>query len=376
MPGWHAKTKELVEADKLTVLGITQEQHPDRTALFMQWQQMEWPVLLDSLNLLGCKGIPFTLLIDEHGIVRFQNPKSDELETFLQTAYEPPAAGKAVEAWPERDSAEGDVLWGGADAIDRAVTRFEKRVQEHPDDGKAHFRLGVAYRQRYDSAKRQEGDFSKAIGSWKAALAEDPSQYIWRRRIQQYGPRLDKPYSFYDWVHEARKAITARGETPIDLVAEPSGAEFAYPDKTAEEASFAEHPDPRGKVPQDERRLVGIEATAVPSTKDGSPAYRVHLKFRPNVLGKVHWTNDAGPLAFFPDESEAYEIKHFQKAGRPMDQLTSFEIRNIEFELRPSSNKSELPKQFKGWAYYYVCEDVNGQCLFLRQKVTLALKAE
>lgn len=57
------------------------------------------------------------------------------------------------------------------------------------------FRLGVAYRARYDSLLRQPGDFRKAVEHWERALALDANQYIWRRRIQQYGPRFDKPIS-------------------------------------------------------------------------------------------------------------------------------------------------------------------------------------
>jgi len=35
------------------MVGIIEEQHPDRAQLFMQWKQMGWPVMVDSLNLLN-----------------------------------------------------------------------------------------------------------------------------------------------------------------------------------------------------------------------------------------------------------------------------------------------------------------------------------
>ena len=221
MPGWHAKTSELVQAGKLKVLGITQEQHPARTALFMQWHEMEWPVLLDSLNLLGCKSIPFTLLIDEHGIVRYQNPKDAELAAFMEAHYPKPEQTATPETNPTRSSPEGQLVWGGTAERNSAIESLTDRLKLSPNEATSHFRLGVAYRLRHDSAQAEKGDFEKAISSWKTALSIDPSQYIWRRRIQQYGPRLDKPYSFYDWVHQARKDITARGEIPHPLDAEP-----------------------------------------------------------------------------------------------------------------------------------------------------------
>ena len=53
--------------------GIIEEQHPDRAQLFMQWKQMGWPVMVDSLNLLNVPYVPITLEIDEGGVIRFVN---------------------------------------------------------------------------------------------------------------------------------------------------------------------------------------------------------------------------------------------------------------------------------------------------------------
>jgi len=35
------------------MVGILEEQNPDRARLFMQWKQMGWPLLVDSYNLLA-----------------------------------------------------------------------------------------------------------------------------------------------------------------------------------------------------------------------------------------------------------------------------------------------------------------------------------
>ena len=48
VPGWHEATKEWQEAGDLQMVGIIQEQHPDRARLFMQWKEMGWPILIDS----------------------------------------------------------------------------------------------------------------------------------------------------------------------------------------------------------------------------------------------------------------------------------------------------------------------------------------
>ena len=90
MPGWHAKTKQLAASGDLQVIGIAQEQHADRTQLFMQWHNMDWPVMADPFNLFGVSAVPITLLVDEHGVIRKKNPKSDDLATFLAQEFPKP----------------------------------------------------------------------------------------------------------------------------------------------------------------------------------------------------------------------------------------------------------------------------------------------
>ncbi len=328
--------------------------------------------MLDAANLLGVTAVPYTFLIDEHGIIRFRNPKSDDLKTFLGAVYDKPAEVSRP-TLVFRDSAEEKLLWGGDTTLNEAIGLLTSRTRAEPKNAEAFFRLGVAHRRRYDSPLRQDDDFAQAIGSWKAALALNPNQYIWRRRIQQYGPRLDKPYSFYDWVNKAREEITARGEKPHPLIAEPSGAEFAYPEKKAGEASkLSQHPDPEGKVHRDQQKLVQVKAVAVPSTKGDAKAYRVHLRFTPNEKRKVHWSNDAGPLTLIPEAADAVEVAHFQDAPKPPNELTSAETRQVEFEIRAKDGQA-FPKTLTCAAFYYVCEDVNGQCLYLRQDVQVDL---
>ena len=52
----------------------------------------------------------------------------------------------------------------------------------------------------------------------------------------------------------------------------------------------------------------------------------------------------------------------------------SSEMRSIDFEVRPTKEGGSLPKSFNSAAFYYVCEDVGGNCLYFRQdlEVTLA----
>ncbi len=332
---------------------MVQEQHPDRAALYMQWQKMDWPVLADPFNLLGVKVVPITLLVDGSGIIRYKNPSEKDLKSFISARY------------PRTMIEEVDYSFDGS------LEAREKALAEDPKNPVAHFRYGVALRQRFDSNERKFPDFGSAIASWQKALELQPDQYIWRRRIQQYGPRLDKPYSFYDWVNEARKDLKERGEEPHHLVAEPGGSEFAYPEKGgAGEATQAKHPDPEGKVPLDGKKLVTSSLVIVPSTKGDGAALRVHLRFQPSVSKKVHWTNDAGNVSFHFGSQDGYTIHDLQAPGKPPAVPTSAEERGIEFEIRPVKGE-KLPAKIEGAAYYAVCEGIEGVCQFLRQPVII-----
>ena len=336
---------------KLTVAGIVQEQHPDRAALFMQWKKMTWPVLSDPFNDLGISAVPITLLIDQHGVIRFRNPKEKDLETFLASNYTPGEKKKAVELLP------------------KSLEALSKLVAKEPKNARAHLRLGVAYRMRFDSAKRDPEDFSKAVSHWRKALALNPNQYIWRRRIQQYGPRLDKPYSFYDWVTKARAELEARGGEPLKLVAEPSGAEFAVPARKAGEPALVTHPDPQNKVAHDQLGLVKSRAVIVPSTNPKAKSIRVHLTLAP--AANTTWTNDAGNVSFHLNPDAPAEIRDLAIPDLPK-RLSSSEPRVIEFEVFPKVGE-QLPRRLTGAAFYYVCTKTDQTCRFLRHEVTLEL---
>ncbi|MCH7871932.1 MAG: hypothetical protein IID33_09560, partial [Planctomycetes bacterium] len=303
-------TKKLQAQGKLQMVGIIQEQHAQRCRLFMQWKKMDWPIMVDSFGLLNVSAVPITLGIDEHGVVhrlpRRPNPKQ-LAEEFLDKEFPKPT--KAVAARKTGGIRAADALLQKKEmpATSVLIGRYSKVVKAEPSNGEGHFRLGVAYRMRYDSHERQPGDFQNAVASWQRALDVDPNQYIWRRRIQQYGPLLDKPYPFYDWVPKARKQIAARGQTPIELAVEPGGTELAgkgefSPSKRATE------PDPRARIDRDESPLIDIQTTVVPATVKPGQTARVHVVMRPNEKARGHWNNEAGELAFWIEPPAGWEV--------------------------------------------------------------------
>ncbi|MEM1179507.1 MAG: hypothetical protein AAGM22_14260 [Acidobacteriota bacterium] len=383
MPGWHASTEELQRAGSLQNIGIIQEQHPSRARLFMQWQRMEWPVMVDSLNLLGLKVVPVTYLIDESGTIQYRGGL-EGLEDFLardrpdQTPQPVPAERPRLPEAADRSIEAADLrfLWGDDDALDVAIDGYRARLTDADADlGQVHFRLGVSLRRRADGPRRQDGDFAAAVEHWGHAIENDPNQYIWRRRIQQYGPRLEKPYSFYDWVSQARLDIKSRGEVPAALDVEPRGAELAQPSRSFTVGDAAVEP-PLGayRIYRDEKGLILLEHTLVPRRVTPGSAARVHLTFRPNVSIKGHWNNEADDLEVWVEAPDGWQVDRRRLSVSNPPELVSDEARRLELEVRSPIDASPADAvELRGFALYYVCEDVGGTCLYRRQDFTVAL---
>ncbi len=395
MPGWYEQTKQLAERGLVQTVGIIQEQHPDRARLFMQWKQMDWPILVDSQNQLGVAVVPITLLIDEYGIIRNRRPPRTGIAEFVEQwvgeEYESPSVvdtssseapnidelrkateNGTVDAW--RAYGQSLVNWGGADHINEAIDALGHAVQIDPGHGLTEFQLGVAYRKRYDSVHRQRGDFQSAVDHWGLALAIDPNQYIWRRRIQQYGPRLMKPYPFYDWVHTAREEIMARGETPSPLIVEPGGAEFAQRERSfSADDTVRTEPESADRIHRDKEGFILAEATVVPGTANPGAAVRIHLSFIPNQKINAHWNNEAQPMQLWVSLPKGWEIDRQFHTIANAETAVSLETRVIEFELHVPADAAPGPMTIRAYALYNVCEGENGVCLYRRHDVEIQL---
>ncbi len=394
MPVWHDTTKQWVKDGKLVLLGVTQEQHPERCKLFAQWKGFTWPILHDPINVLESNAVPIVMAIDEHGIVRSTRPnprtfQADFLDkTFGDNATNKPAiptpayppkfnelkaaAEKANTFGAWRRYGDALALWGGDARVIDAIAAYQKATQLNPKDGPAWFRLGVCFRKRYELSTRQPDDFRSAVASWGTALDLDPNQYIWRRRIQQYGPRLDKPYPFYDWVPEAEEAIRKRGEAPVPLPVRPDGAEIAQPTRAfAVAKETPKDPDPQGKVTRDSGS-VACEAVIVPASVKAGQSARVHLTFRLAPKTTDHWNNEADPLRVWVNPPEKCVVNARLIEAELPKSVTSSEVRTVGFEV-------QVPKDATGalrvpvYALYHLCDDVGGQCRFVRLDATVEL---
>lgn len=404
MPVWHAKTKALVASGELAIVGIVQEQHPDRAALYAQWQEFDFPLLWDPFGVTGLKVVPVVSAVDASGVVRIGRPdprKFDEqfVAEFMGHKFPPSDApapdGFVLSALAGSEAGQGRamarVLLEGAGAHPFASEALDElqtlsAYSSRPFD---QFCAGVAYRLRHDSPHGQPGDFQRALALWSAALHAEPNQYIWRRRIQQWGPRLDKPYPFYDWVGTATTEVAARGESPVQVRAQLSGSEVA--DKTRKlpgsragsapdgAAGETQEPDPRGELTRDSERIVGLElavaqhtASAGGSVRSPMGSSRVHVTLRPSKGTK--WPLDAdAPIVWLnlPDgwDTAAPGFRFpMPKPDQTAAPLTAdFEISTLPIPLGPPDESAEPPAStISAYAVYSVCLS-DGTCVFRRQ---------
>jgi len=393
VPVWHSKAQKYVDEGKLTIVGLVQEQHRDRCRLFLQWRKIGWPVLWDPINLSGQSAVPIVTAIDEHGIVRIEDPNPDTIaRDFLARSYprpsglplvKPPAppdlsrlrsaadSARTSAAW--RELGDAQLLWGGPAGAQQAIESYRRAIALDPADAVARFRLGVAHRMRYDSPRRQPGDFQRALDAWQAALDLNPNQYIWRRRIQQYGPRLDKPYPFYDWVAQARADIAGRGERPVGLSAEPTGAEIAAPARSFVPAADGEEPDRGGRIVRD-TNLIRIETAVAPATVRPGATARVHVVMSPDASRRAHWNNEAEPLRLWIQPPEGWSADQHLIEAPSARRAASTETRDLSFEVRVAESAMPGIAMLRAYALYYVCVEVNGQCLFRRRDITVPIR--
>jgi tetratricopeptide (TPR) repeat protein len=366
------------------LLGLIQEQHPDRYRLFAQWKQMDFPVLHDPMTKTGIKVVPVFVAIDEYGIVRSTRPNLQKLEDeFINQSFDKPEVPAPIlekaNVTPQHrkselqasESVEAFINLGDAILLcnrnpdfAEVINHYQSAAKIDPKRADILFRLGVTYRMRYDSENRQQHDFANASEYWTQALALDPNHYIWRRRIEQYGPRMNKPYPFYSWIEQARQEITKRGEKPTELAVEPKGAELASPAREFEISPEHTNPDPDAKIFLDTEKLIEPSIAVVPANAAAGSTVRVHVSLRPNDTAK--WNNEAGKTQLWINASDQYKLSDQLIEFEQPQTAESHEARGVEFEVAMPEGANESVT-VTGFVLYYVCEDTNGQCLFRRQ---------
>jgi len=405
LPVWQGVVKPFVESGRLVVVGVVQEQHPERARLYAQWRKLDWPIFVDSLNLLDMEVVPVPVAIDEWGVVRHESiwphqfvkdffdveyPRPDE-STTAPRPVDPDVEG--LRAAAERDGtaeswralADALYLHGGDSGLNGAIDAYRRAVDADSTDSRARFRLGVAYRRRFESADRQLGDAQLAVEQWGTALSLNPNQYIWRRRIQQYGPRLDKPYNFYFWVDQARKDIRARGETPVTLSVEPAGSELAPPLKGGDgENGGAVQPasvapacaESTAGLHRDDRSFVIIDTIVTPARVPPGQHVRARIVLRLNPKTKPYWNNEARDLVVCAELPDGLSLGEGMMTFPNPPEAETQEDRFVEFELHVPKTAADGAISIPAQSLYHVCENRGGKCRYLRQDFTIQINVD
>jgi len=386
VPVWHEALAPLREEGLVEVVGIASEQHPERAELYSMWKGFDWPILWDPFNLTSASTVPNLILVDEDGIVHATGAGWSELEAFLvagasvpDEARPDPAGAPGLTGLAGRSPASGsaealqlqalsDLLLRVPERMDDAIELLEDQSYKRPEDAGLAFRVGVARRIRYDSQLSLAQDFQAAIDHWQRALSLRPNVYVWRRRLQQYGPRMDEPFPFYDWIARAREELQARGLEAPELHVALTPAELAERSAWPPESS-QEEPDPEGRILRDEKNWIRVESAAVFDTSKERPVARVHLTLRPAQVPAAHWNNESGPMQFWIGAGglpEGWKLERRLIELEPeLEKETTREVRRVSFELElpPDAEEGVL----EGYVLFYVCEDEDGRCLYMRR---------
>lgn len=400
---WQEKLGPLLEGGKLKVVGIVQEQHPARARLYAQWKKIDWPILVDSLNLMNLRVVPVIMGLDENGRIVRDEMRPADVDAFLA---EPPVnversaqstrpkgrksspydrgSGALPEAMPLRVGAEAFLMGqaGSKEKYAEAVAAFERAVARNPNSGTAWFRLGVALRAMHENAVepiggREEGRRSSAqaaADAWFRGLEREPNQYIWRRRLQQYGPRLRKPYDFYTWVKQAREEISKRGEIPVALSIEPAGGEILARRKDQGwQTATGESKEGESRIARDKVPLVTCRAIVVPPRVRPGGFVRVRVLMKPESGANAHWNNEARNMCLRVDIPTGAVLGEASLEYPNPSATESSEQRLVEFELQIGADTPRGDLKFLTYALYYVCEGDSGKCRYLRQDIPVKL---
>ena len=369
---------------------MIQEQHAERCRLFAQWKNFDFPIVQDAFTQIGLGVVPLAVLIDENGFVQAVNPRTSAIQELVDAE---PKRGKvkasnveehSVKYWLKKivDNtqdprvliryADAILNSGDGDKVEIAIDNYEKAKELLTSSsttekkklkiGYLDFRLGVAYRRLFDIGNRLETKtFQLAADSWGEALAANPNQYIWRRRIQQYGPGLSKPYPFYDWVQQAIDEIKGRGEQPVKLNVPLTGSEIAKRQRRFQAAAVVQNPDPDAKINADVD-LISVESTCVPSSIGKRKPVRVYLHWQPN---KGKWNNESTPMQIWIDIKGGKSNKRLISVPNA-SQVESTESRWVEFEVLLEGTPDEV--EIEGFALFNACRQQDHACLFLRKE--------
>lgn len=393
VPKWYETLKPHVDEGKLVIVGIVEEQHPDRARLFAQWKGITGPLLQDPVNYVHVSELPVVVAVDENGIVRARDCDLETVEKkFIKRKYsgkpafippnteEPPntrvtrrLADEARGASACVEHGEALLLAGEPAQVEEAIKVYAQALEYDKENARAEFGLGTAYLMQFEGEKRQAGDFQRAIDAWTRAVSLAPGNHVFRARLQQYGPKVAKQPAPYGWIEAARKDIRTRGDVPIALAVEPNGAETGRKMSPSDDDKRPAG-DPKGKVARDKKGLISIEETVVRSTeKSHDRIHEIHLIFRPSVESGGQWGGESEALRVWVKGSKSVKVSPEVLEWSKTKEAANSDVRTLNFTAT-REGKSRKPVTIKGYALCHVREGQEGKSQFLRQDFQIKIR--
>jgi hypothetical protein len=87
---------------------------------------------------------------------------------------------------------------------------------------------------------------------------------------------------------------------------------------------------------------------------------------------KAHWNNEAEPLRLWIDPPPRWLVVERLLTARAEPKAVSGEVRSLEFEIK-APVKATGKVRLTAYALYHVCDEIGGQCLYLRLDIPIEL---
>ena len=135
-------------------------------------------------------------------------------------------------------------------------------------------------------------------------------------------------------------------------------------------------PDPDGRIVRDRGEFVVVEAISDPR----NPAHGSTIHFRvilsPTTQKRAHWNDSAGDIKFWIDWPKGWTARRYHLLDSNPSQSASREIRQIAFEARPPESDGSEAITIRGYAVYFICEEIHSTCMLRRQDFSFRISSK
>ena len=101
---------------------------------------------------------------------------------------------------------------------------------------------------------------------------------------------------------------------------------------------------------------------------------RVYFVLRPNAAVQAHWNNEVDPLLVWVTPPDGWQVDRNGLTTTPPPEAVSSETREVQLEVKVPPEADGPRGILSAYSLYYVCEDVDGVCLYRRQDLSVPVR--